>query len=49
MNRQQRRAAKDQGNVKKLHPGIAIHEAGHAVARGARRRAAVRRQERGFR
>jgi hypothetical protein len=33
MNRHQRRAAKAQGNGKKLDPVIAIHEAGHAVAR----------------
>jgi hypothetical protein len=33
MNRHQRRAAKAQGNGKKLDPIIAIHEAGHAVAR----------------
>jgi hypothetical protein len=33
MNRQQRRAAKAQGISKKLDPVVAIHEAGHAVAR----------------
>jgi hypothetical protein len=33
MNRHQRRAAKAQGIDKKLDPVIAIHEAGHAVAR----------------
>jgi hypothetical protein len=33
MNRHQRRAAKAQGIEKKLNPVIAIHEAGHAVAR----------------
>jgi hypothetical protein len=33
MNRHQRRAAKAQGTSKKLDPVVAIHEAGHAVAR----------------
>ncbi len=33
MNRHQRRAAKAQGISKKLDPVVAIHEAGHAVAR----------------
>jgi hypothetical protein len=33
MNRHQRRVAKAQGIGKKLDPVIAIHEAGHAVAR----------------
>ncbi len=33
MNRHQRRVAKAQGNSQKLDPVIAIHEAGHAVAR----------------
>jgi hypothetical protein len=33
MNRHQRRAAKARGIDKKLNPVIAIHEAGHAVAR----------------
>jgi len=33
MNRHQRRASKAQGIVKQLDPVIAIHEAGHAVAR----------------
>src|ERR1700731_4078074 len=33
MNRHQRRAAKAQGISKTLDPVVAIHEAGHAVAR----------------
>jgi hypothetical protein len=33
MNRHQRRVAKAQGIGKRLNPVIAIHEAGHAVAR----------------
>jgi hypothetical protein len=33
MNRHQRRAAEAQDTSKKLDPAVAIHEAGHAVAR----------------
>jgi hypothetical protein len=33
MNRQQRRAAKAKGSIEKLDRVVAIHEAGHAVAR----------------
>ena len=33
MNRHQRRAAKASGNASTIDPVVAIHEAGHAVAR----------------
>jgi hypothetical protein len=33
MNRSQRRAAKAKGNIRKLDRVVAVHEAGHAVAR----------------